>query len=298
MSTAKALRSSRPIIAFAAAAALAAIALIAAGTTPAEAETADGVLEVLSSPDVATQILVGDVVRNTSRISGLSLSAGEYLVCFSAPAGYLAPPCEKVTMQDGVTSRVTGSFPVAGRLAVAIEPESLQAGISVDGVLRDRGAIEIPITLGRHEVCFEALTGYLTPDCQQVDAGTDGLALVHASYRDVPEPTVAEPTEPAPVEPEVQVPTTEQSSWKLGGKTTTREHPITVAEGDVKVRVDFTRADTVSVALVDSLGRHVAGMSGQSGMNFLSSVPSGDYRITVTGSRAHYELAVTAHHAG
>jgi hypothetical protein len=295
-------RTIRFLVAIGAAALLATSAVLAPGVASAQSgseSSGRGVLEVASSPDVATQIRVGDVVRNTSRVFGLPLATGDHLVCFTAPEGYLAPPCQTVMVEAGETAQMTGAFVTAGKLVVETEPASLRAEISVDEVLRDRGAIEIPIEVGVHEVCFEELAGYVAPSCQVVEVGADGPVRVHATYEPVPTPSEPEPGSGATPEPEPEpapepvVETSARYSGTLGGRTMTREHAFTAADGDVAVRIDFSRAETVDLALLDAAGRRIDTMSAVSGSAFVSTVPAGDYRVTVTGSRAHYDLTVT-----
>ena len=274
--------------------------LLSASTT----SVGSGELEVRSSPAVATQIRVGDVARNTSKITGLPLAAGSHLVCFSAPEGYLAPPCQEVTVEADQTHRVTGEFLSAGRLVVEPEPAGLPATVIVDGVPRDDGSISIPIGIGTHEVCFEEVTGYVTPDCQDVEVVASEETLVRGTYTPAesaePEPTGPEPTDPVEGDdpsddgtPSV-VETTEVYSWALGGKTMTREHVRSVEAGPLGIRLDFTRAEEVEVALLDATGTQITSVRGGSGLQFTSEVPAGTYHVTVTGSRAHYDLTITS----
>ena len=259
-----------------------------------------GELEVRSSPAVATQVRVGDVVRNTSKITGLPLAAGSHLVCFSAPEGYLAPPCQEVTVEADQTSRVTGEFLSAGRLVVEPEPAGLPATVIVDGVPRDDGPISIPIGIGTHEVCFEEVTGYATPDCKNVEVMASEETLVRGTY------TPAESPEPEPIDPiegdddpirddtPSVVETTEVYSWTLGGRTMTREHVLWVEAGPLGIQLDFERAEEVEIALLDATGTRIANARGGSGIQLTSEVPTGTYLVTVTGSRAHYDLTVTS----
>jgi hypothetical protein len=140
----------------------------------------EGLLTVSTSPAVATQISVGDTARNTTRITGLPLPAGEHVVCFEGPEGYLAPGCETVKITEDELTSLTGEFEPVGMLKVEVEPAQLQPEITVDDVARDRGPTRLPLTEGTHEVCFEELDGYEALDCQQLDveAGQDHQLVV------------------------------------------------------------------------------------------------------------------------
>ena len=163
---------------------VAAIAVVVMATLFDGGTEADvGVLEVRSEPSVATQIRVGEFARNTSTLRGLPLDVGEYPVCFSAPEGYLAPPCEAVKIEADRTTTLTGTFVPAGRLIVETEPKP--GPVLIDGLERDLAPLTIPIAEGSHEVCFGELAGYETPDCEAVEvtAGEDVHLTVEYGVR-------------------------------------------------------------------------------------------------------------------
>lgn len=141
-----------------------------------------GTLEVRSSPEIATQIRVGEYHRNTSRIVGLSLPTGPRLVCFSAPPGDLPPACERVTVESDTTVRVTGHFVPSGWLELRTEPQGLGATILVEGVARDIDRITIPVAAGRHEVCFDEIEGYGTPPCRYAELMAGQRPFLVAEY--------------------------------------------------------------------------------------------------------------------
>ena len=126
-----------------------------------------GALEVVSKPSVATQIRVGEFARNTGSLHELPLEVGDHVVCFSAPEGYLAPPCETVTIEVDRTTRLTGTFVPAGRLIVETEPEP--GPVVIDGLAHDLAPLTIPVAEGSHEVCFGELAGFETPECEAVE---------------------------------------------------------------------------------------------------------------------------------
>ena len=131
------------------------------------AEADIGVLEVRSEPSVATQISVGEFARNTDTLRGLPLEVGEYLVCFSAPEDYLAPPCETVTIEADRITSLTGEFVPAGRLIVETEP--VPGPVVIDELARDLAPLTVPMAEGSHEVCFGELAGFEVPECETVE---------------------------------------------------------------------------------------------------------------------------------
>jgi hypothetical protein len=137
---------------------------------------------VASSPPVASRISVGEVERNASAIAGLPLSAGTHDLCFSAPEGYLAPPCRTVEIRAGELTSVVGELEAAGRLSVRIEPTGLDAQIVVDGLARDRGKVLLPIGVGERRVCAEPLPGYRSPECRAVTVAAGALEEVSLAY--------------------------------------------------------------------------------------------------------------------
>jgi hypothetical protein len=175
--------------------------------------TASGFGELTARPSpsaAASQISVDGVARNATTIEALRLPAGPHRVCYSATSGYLAPPCETVEIVDGGTTTLTPSFVTSGVLHVTTEPASSAAQIAVDGVVRDIGAVRIPIATGPHTVCFEDVTGMRSPPCETVDVVAGQTAVVSGTYTEVgtdpgetEPPTAPEPADPQPGEPEV-----------------------------------------------------------------------------------------------
>ncbi len=188
----------------------------------------EGLLTVTTSPAVATQIHVGDVARNTTRITGLPLPAGEHVVCFEGPEGYLAPGCETVEIIEDKVTSLTGEFEPVGMLEVEVEPAELQPEITVDDVARDRGRTSLPLTAGTHEVCVEQIDGYEALDCEQVDieAGQDHELVV--AYEPVAEP---EP-DPEPEVNEADVAITSAVGHDQRGPQWDAEARITATVGD------------------------------------------------------------------
>jgi hypothetical protein len=183
-------------------------------------QAGEGLLQVTSSPAVATRITVGDIVRNTSSIAGLPLPAGQHRVCFTAPEDHLAPGCQLVEVREGALTSLVGAFEPAGMLSVTLEPAGIDAGIIVDGVARDRGAVLVPLAVGSHQVCAEPLPGYEPPVCREIVVDRGARADVVLTFDPLetpdepaplpdpepePEPEPGPSPEPVPAEPAVEV---------------------------------------------------------------------------------------------
>jgi hypothetical protein len=179
-----------------------AVMLLVAATTVLPAASADtaaaGELTVATSPQVDAEIRVNDEPRNRSELRGLTLPVGEHTVCFSVVDDYLPPPCQTVEISEGETAHVTGEFEPAGWIEVTTEPETLDAAISIDGELRDRRAVLLPVSAGAHEVCFGPATGHEPPECRTVDVQASEATVVTGVY----EPITAgeDPGEEEPIE--------------------------------------------------------------------------------------------------
>jgi hypothetical protein len=190
------------VVAFALAAALGVPALqpsLAASASLEGLQPGEGLLTVTSSPLVASRIAVGDVERNTASISGLPLIAGDHLLCFAAPEGYIAPPCRTVDIRAGELTSVVGTFEAAGKVSVVTEPVGLEAQITIDGVARDRGAVLVPIGVGDHRVCAEPLPGYRSPECRVITVVAGALVEVSLAYEPESVPAPDPDPQPAPI---------------------------------------------------------------------------------------------------
>lgn len=161
------------------------VALLAVPTVSfagATSRAGHGELRVATSPTVASQVTVGGLIRNTSGVTGLELPVGTHELCFRAVAGYVAPPCEDVTITEGAVTSVTGTFEPAGTLIVTTEPTGVGGAIVIDSVERDLGPMRLPIAVGDHEVCFSAVAGWTTPACRTIRVAADAEATAVGTY--------------------------------------------------------------------------------------------------------------------
>ncbi len=175
----------RPIIRLLGLVAATALAIgLLASSSSAGPTTKDGhgLLTVETSPQVASQITVGGVQRNSSLVRGLELPEGSYLVCVSEVQGYLSPPCETIEVRDGQTVTHVATFQPAGTLTVTTEPSGTGGMIVVNDIDRDRGTASFPVAAGEHVVCFGDIGGYESPDCQSINIAGGGSVSVTGSY--------------------------------------------------------------------------------------------------------------------
>jgi alpha-tubulin suppressor-like RCC1 family protein len=147
---------------------------VAAGTHHSLAiATSTGLLRVVSSPAVPTQISVDGNISDTWGLTWMKATVGPHTVCFAHVDGWTEPPCQNVTVDNGATTSVTGTFTQRGELRVMTLP-AVNSQISVDGNPTNEFGVWTDIPTGSHTVCFGAVVGFNPPGCQTatVTAGT------------------------------------------------------------------------------------------------------------------------------
>lgn len=222
---------------------------------PSAAETAEGEqgrLSVASSPEVDTQISVGGYVRNTTRVDGLPLDAGAHEVCFTAPAGYLAPPCEAVDVAAGEDAVLDGAFELAAELDIVVEPAEIRSQISIGGIPRDVAPLFLPVAVGEHEVCAAPVAGYQEVTCQLIAVTAGQVEQVVFEFEPVQDDTQEPEPEPEPVEEPVEpiVGTTVE----LSGSATSARGPNWTAQVALEVTEAGEPVSGVRVSGVWDLG--------------------------------------------
>lgn len=157
---------------------LIAIAMIA----PAAAETNPGWLSVAVTPDVDAPIAVDGVVRNTGAVNRLELLPGEYRVSFGHVEHFMAPQSETVVVTSNATTSLDVEYVDAGMLAVDVSPDGIEPLITVNGVGRDSGSTKVPAAAGSATICGEAMTGYLSPPCEDAIVRAGATTQVTLAY--------------------------------------------------------------------------------------------------------------------
>jgi hypothetical protein len=102
-----------------------------------------------------------------------SLLVGSHTVNFKTVSGWNTPGDQQVTIADGQTTAVTGTYTAqAGSLTVTISPAgAITAGAQwrVDsGTWQNSGATVSGLSVGNHMVNFKTVTGWTTPSDQPV----------------------------------------------------------------------------------------------------------------------------------
>ena len=140
-----------------------------------------GLLRVVTSPAVGSQIVVDGVARDTWGLNWLKLPPGSYAVSFTDMEGFSTPSEETATVAEGVTTEVTGVFSQRGLLRVVTSP-AVPATISVDGVPRNDWGMWTDLDPGSYEVCFGDVADYTTPVCETVTIAAGDTAVVTGTY--------------------------------------------------------------------------------------------------------------------
>ena len=140
-----------------------------------------GLLRVVTSPAVPSQITVDGAIADTWGLKWVKQGPGSHTVCFADVPGYTTPPCQTVTVVGGETSTVTGTFVPRGYLHVVTSPGA-NSRISVDGVPRNNWGLWTDLTTGSHQVCFGAVAGLTPPPCQTVTVTAGATTTVTGSF--------------------------------------------------------------------------------------------------------------------
>ncbi|MCH7583763.1 MAG: serine protease [Acidobacteria bacterium] len=150
-----------------------------------------GLLRVVTDPAVASQILVDGVPYDTWGLSWVKLPPGTYQVSFSDVEGFSTPAAQSITVTEGATTAVTGSFTQRGFLRVITDP-AVPATISVDGVPRNDWGMWTDLEAGDYQVCFGDVADYTTPACETATVTAGATTIITGTY--ISNPGAAEPT--------------------------------------------------------------------------------------------------------
>jgi hypothetical protein len=168
-------------------------AVVAAGATTvitgtftsspgASGQTGVGLLRVVTSPALASQITVDGNIADTWGLNWLEIAPGSHTVCFMPVQGYTGPACQTVTVTAGATTSVTGSFVQRGFLHVVTSPASA-ATIFIDGTASDDWGVFTDLPVGTHHVCFGQSPSFAnTPPCQSAVVTAGATTVVTGTY--------------------------------------------------------------------------------------------------------------------
>lgn len=140
-----------------------------------------GLLRVTTSPALPSQISINGVPADSWGLNWVKLPPGSYTITFSHVEGYSEPDPQTVTVTDGDTTPLIGTFTQRGSLRVSTSP-ALAGTITVDGVPRDDWGVWTDVPVGSHLVCFGAVAGKSTPACQMPTVNAGQLTTITGSY--------------------------------------------------------------------------------------------------------------------
>jgi len=141
-----------------------------------------GYLRVVTNPAVGAMITVDGDWRDNWGLTWVKVPTGSHQVCFGNVAGATAPACQTVTVTNGGTTVVTGTYALKGFLRVLTSP-AVPGNVYVNGEVANAWGMWAPKATGTYTVCFEEVAGYETPVCQTSPAVTAGAtATVTGTY--------------------------------------------------------------------------------------------------------------------
>jgi hypothetical protein len=140
-----------------------------------------GMLRVITSPAVSSQILLDGRIANSWGLDWLKLGPAYYTVSFAHVEGYTEPASQEVHITAGNTATVSGTFTQRGSLRVITSP-AVPGTITVDGIPRNDWGMWTDIPTGNHQVCFSDVQGFTTPPCQNVTVIAGQLTTVTGNY--------------------------------------------------------------------------------------------------------------------
>ncbi len=140
-----------------------------------------GMLRVTTSPARPSQISVDGVPYDSWGLNWVKVPPGAYEVTFSDVPGYATPLPQTVTVTDGNTTSVVGSFTQQGTLKVITSP-AVPATIFVDGNPHNDWGVWTDVPAGTYQVCFSNVTGFTTPACQPAVITAGGTTTITGNF--------------------------------------------------------------------------------------------------------------------
>ena len=143
--------------------------------------TGFGWLRATTDPPSPSQILVDGIPRNSWGLDWVKLAPGTYEVAFTDVPGLTTPTPQTVTITEGITTEVTGSFIQRGFLRAITSP-AVVATIFVDGIPRNDWGMWTDLEPGDYQLCFGDVTGYTTPTCQTATITAGDTTILTGTY--------------------------------------------------------------------------------------------------------------------
>jgi hypothetical protein len=274
---------------------------------PADQYYYPGLLRVVTSPAVASQITVDGNIADTWGLDWLEIAPGSHTVCFTPREGFTTPACQTVAVTSGTTTAVTGTFVQRGFLHVFTSP-ALPSTISVDGIPRDDWGVFTDLPTGSHQVCFGLVKDFTPPACQTAIVTAGATTNITGTFTSSPGASgqtgvglLRVVTSPA-VASQITVDGNIADTWGLdwleiatGSHTvcfTPREGFTTPACQTVAVTSGVTTA--VTGTFVQRGFLHVFTSPASPGTVFINGIPSDDWGVFTDLPSASYQVCFGA----
>lgn len=145
-----------------------------------------GTLRVVTSPAVASELIVDGVSRDVWSLEWVDLPTGSHQLCHGDVPGFSKPPCRYVDIVEGVTTTVISDYTARGYLRVILSP-SLDTPVLVDGIVRNNFGLWAEWPPGPVNVCFGGFMQHATPACRSVTVTGGQTATTTGAYTVLPD---------------------------------------------------------------------------------------------------------------
>ena len=140
-----------------------------------------GTLRVVTSPAVASELIVDGVSRDVWSLEWVDLPTGSHQLCHGDVPGFSKPPCRDVDIVEGVTTTVISDYTARGYLRVLVDPP-VPAPVLVDGIVRNNYGLWAEWPVGPVNVCFGPRANAATPACRSVTVTGGATATTTGVY--------------------------------------------------------------------------------------------------------------------
>ncbi len=140
-----------------------------------------GYLRTTTSPASPSVISVDGTPYDQWGLTWVRVPTGAHTVTFAGIPGFTTPAPIPVTVTNGVTTTVAGTFGQLGTLRVLTSP-AVDATVYVDGVPRDDWGMWTPFSTGSHTVCFGWAAGFNQPVCQTANVVAGSTTTITGTF--------------------------------------------------------------------------------------------------------------------
>lgn len=142
-----------------------------------------GLLRVVTSPAVPSQILLDGRIADTYGLAYVKVLPGTHTVSFTHVEGFTEPNGALVTpsVVSGLTTTFTGTFTPRGFLRVITTPAS-PGTVFVNGRPSEDWGMWTDVPVGSYTVCFGTVVGKTAPVCQTQNVTSGALTTITGTY--------------------------------------------------------------------------------------------------------------------